>query len=191
MWLLLVLFTIFISVKTLFILNPCQRTYYSRWTQGNLGSSFSIDPQAIIHNESIIRTTSIKCLCFISTMPVPFIHSTIKFCKYYFVFISFIITFHIILYYFKETPPRQLFPGAIPWRGTNTSNSVIRGSGVTLNHTNPIFGSVSTLVIPSRLRWSRASNPFVWLSPGKKRRGLTNYFLYVFDGVFHHGWYGF
>ena len=40
--------------------DPCQRTYRSGWTQGNLGSPFSIDPQAIIHNEGIIGTISIK-----------------------------------------------------------------------------------------------------------------------------------
>ena len=65
--------------------------------QGNLGSPFSIDPQAIIRNEGIIRTASINTLCFISTIPVNFIHSTIKVSKYYFVLISLIFMFHIIL----------------------------------------------------------------------------------------------
>ena len=46
MWLMLVLIVIFISVSTLPILDPWQRTYYTRWTQENLGSPFSIDPQA-------------------------------------------------------------------------------------------------------------------------------------------------
>ena len=128
-------------------MDPCQRTYHSEWTQGNLGSPFLIDPQAIILIEGIIGTAYIKHMCFISTIPVHFILSTIKVSKYYFVFISFISIFHIILYSFKEMPPSQQIPDAIPWRGTNTEISVIRESGATLKDTNP---------------------PFVWLSRREK-----------------------
>ena len=45
-WLISVLLAIFISVQTLSLLGPCQRTYCSRGTQGNLDSPFSIDRQA-------------------------------------------------------------------------------------------------------------------------------------------------
>ena len=121
-------------------------------------------------------------MCFIFAIPVHFIHRTIKISKYYFIFISLIFIFHIILYSFKETPPRQLFPGAIPWRSTNTENSHIRGSNLKGHK------SVSTSVIASRRRWSRTSNPFARLSPGEKKWSPTNYFLY---GVFDHGWYEF
>ena len=126
-----------------------------------------MDPQAIIHNEGIIGTASIKSLCFISTIPVHFIHNTIKVSKYYFLFISLSFIFHIILQSFKETPPSQLFPGAIPLRGINTENSVIRGSAVTLKDTNPVFGSLST----------RTSDLFVLLSPGEKKDGPNQLFF--------------
>ena len=103
-WLFMVLLATFASVETLSILDPCQMTYHSGWTQGNLGSPFSIDPQAIwimawgsMENEVITETACIKSLCFISTTPVHFIHSTIKVSRYYFVFISLIFVFHIIL----------------------------------------------------------------------------------------------
>ena len=82
---------------------------------------------------------------------------------FYFIFISLIFIFHIILYSFKETPPRQLFPGAIPWRSTNTENCDIRASNLKGHK------SVSTSVIPSRRRWSRTSNPFAGLSLGEKK----------------------
>ena len=141
---------IFVSLLTLSILDLCQRTYHSGWTQGNLDSLFYIDHQAIIHNNGIIGTASIKSLRFISAIPVHFIQSTINVCKYYFVFISLIFIFHIIVQSFKETPPSQVFPGAIPRRGINTENSVIRGNGVTLKDRNPTFGSVSTPLILSR-----------------------------------------
>ena len=81
---------------------------------------------------------------------IHFIHSTIKVSKYYFVFSSLIFIFHIVLQSFKEMCPSQLFPGAIPWRGINTENYVIRGSRVTFKDTNFSFGSVSISVIPSR-----------------------------------------
>ena len=57
-----------------------QRTYRSRWTQGNLRSPFPLDPQTIIYDEfrhGIIGIAPIKSLCFIFTIPVCFIHSTI------------------------------------------------------------------------------------------------------------------
>ena len=83
--------------------------------------------------------------------------------------------------------PIKLLPGAI--RGINTENSVIRGSKVTLKDKKTPFGSVSTSMIPSRPGRSRTRDPFVGLSPGEKKRwGLINYFSYVFDGVFDHGW---
>ena len=53
------------------ILDPWQRTYRTKWNQGNQGSPFSIDPQA--HYPQWI-----------------FINSTIKISKYYFIFISLI-----------------------------------------------------------------------------------------------------
>ena len=87
-------------------------------------------------------------------------------------------------------PLSQLFPGAIIWRGINTENSVIRGSGVTLKDINPPFGSVPTSVIPWRPGCSRTSDSFVWLQK-RKRWAATNYFLYVFDDVFDHGSYEF
>ena len=190
MWLLFL--AVFISVWTLSILDPCLRTYHIGWTQGNLGSPFSIDPQAIIHNKGIIRIASTKSLCFISTIPAHFIHSTIEVSKYYFVFISLIFIFHIILQTFKEISFSQLLPGAIHWRVINTENSIIRGSGVTLRDTNPFFGSVSTLSLPLRPEWSRISNPFVRLSPGEKKMGpQLIFFSHVFDGVFDHSWYTF
>ena len=75
---------------------------------------------------------------------------------------------------FKKVPPSQLFSGAIPWRGTNRELSL---EVVTLKDTNLPFGSVSTSVTPSRLRWSRKSIPFVWLSPGDKKMGMNQLFL--------------
>ena len=83
-------------------------------------------------------------------------------------------------------PPNQLFPGSIPCMGRNTGNFVVIGS--TLKNTNLPFGCVSASVIPSIPRWSRTSNPFVWLSPRQKKWDPTNYFLY---GVFDLGWYEF
>ena len=90
------------------------------------------------------------------------------------------------MYSFKEMPPSQLFPGSIPCMDINTGYSVVIGS--TLKNTNLPFGCVSASVIPSRPRWSRTSNPFVWLSPREKKWDPTNYFLY---GVFDLGWYEF
>ena len=81
-------------------------------------------------------------------------------------------------------PSSQLFSGAIPWQGTNRELSL---EVVALKDTNLLFGSVSTSVTPSRLRWSRKSIPFVWLSPGEKRVGPINCFLY---SVFDYSWYG-
>ena len=75
---------------------------------------------------------------------------------------------------FKKAPPCQLFSGAIPWRGTNRELSF---KVVTLKDTNLLFGSVSTSVTPSRLRWSRKSIPFVWVSPGEKKMGPNQLFL--------------
>ena len=84
----------------------------------------------------------------------------------------------------KKFPPSQLFSGAIPWRGTSRKLSL---DIVTVKNTNLPSVSVSTSVTASRLRWSRKSISFVWLSPGEKKMGPINYFLY---GVFDHGWYG-
>ena len=91
MWLILLLLAIFTSVQTLSILDPFQRTYCSTWTQRNLGSPFSIDPQA--HYPRWVLTAhkwkcTIKPLCFISNVHVHFTHSTIKVSKYYYFFIS-------------------------------------------------------------------------------------------------------
>ena len=100
MWSILVLLAIFISVETLSILDPCQRTYRSAWTQENLDSPFSKDAQAHYHDEfwqGITEAAPAKSLCFIFTIPVHFIHSAINVFKYYFFFISPIFIFHIIL----------------------------------------------------------------------------------------------
>ena len=70
----------------------------------------------------------INFLCFIFTILVHCMYSTIKVCNYYFVFISLIFIFLIILQSFKGTPLLQLLPGAITWRGINTEKSVIRRS---------------------------------------------------------------
>ena len=75
-----------------------------------------------IHNEfwqGIIEITSIKCIIF--TLPLHFIHSTIKVSKYYFVFLSLLFIFHINLQSFKEKFPSQLFPG------TNYGNYALKG----------------------------------------------------------------
>ena len=76
--------------------------------------------------QGINWTISVKSLCFISTIPVTFIHSTIKVSKYYF----FYYFFYIILYSFKGISTCQLFPGVIPWQQIKTENSVIRGSNL-------------------------------------------------------------
>ena len=126
-------------------------------------------------------------MCFIFfVFSIHFIYSTIKVSKYYFVFISFISIFEIILQFFKETPLIQLFPGAIPWTGI--TQRILSLEEVTLKDTKFSFESVSTSVIPSRPRWIRTSNTFGWLSPGEKKMVLSKYFFY---GVFDHGWYEF
>ena len=124
MWLILLMLAIFISVWTLPILDLCQRTYRSGWTQENL---ICIIPspeirKLVVHDEfwqGITGAAPTKSLCFIFTIPVHFIHSTIKVSQHYFVFTSLIFIFHIILQSFKETPPSQLLSGAIPWRVIN------------------------------------------------------------------------
>ena len=60
--------------------------------------------------------------------------------------------------------------------------------GITLKDTNLPLGWVSTSVIPSRPRWSRKNILFVWLSPGEKKVGPNQLFLY---GVFDHRWHEF
>ena len=162
MRLILLLLAIFISVETRCIPEPCQRTFCSRWTQGNLGSPFSKDPQAryprwVLTRHNWSRTS--KVFVFIFTIPVHFIHSTIKVFKYYFVFISLVLVFHIILQSFKI-------------------------EGVNLKGTNLPFGSVS--IFMSQMKQEMHS--FVWLFQEKKSWSPTNYFLY---GVFDHGWYEF
>ena len=161
-------------IWTLSVLDPYQRTYHSGWTQGNLGSPFSIGPQAIIHNEGIIRAASIKSLCFISTIPVHFIYSTIKVSKYYFVFISL----------------NFMFPGAIPGKGINTENSVIRGSGVARTQTLLFDQCQPQWYLQDPNEAGQAILLCGYLHE-RKRWSPTNYFLYVFDGVLDHGWYEF
>ena len=56
-----------------------RKTYCSGWPQGNLGSAWILKP--IVQDEfwqGIIGTASINFFCFIFTIPVYFIHSTIK-----------------------------------------------------------------------------------------------------------------
>ena len=122
-------------------------------------------------------------MCFSFNIPVYFIHSTIKVFKHYFVFISLISIFHIILWSFIERPPIQLFSGAIPWRGINIENSVIRGSK--LKGHKPLFWISVNLQVPDE------AGKVILLSDylqEKKSWSPTNYFLY---GVFDHGWYDF
>ena len=166
-------------------MDPSQKTYHNE-----LKGLWVLPCPQILNSESTIGTAFIKSLCFIFTILAYFIHSTIKLSKYYFVFTSLIFVLYIVLYSCKETSPRKLFPGAIPWRGINTEKYVIRGSGVIWNDTNPPLGSVSASVIPSRPGWSRTSDPFVCLQT-RKRWGPNNYSLYIFDGVFGRDWYEF
>ena len=102
-------------------------------------------------------------MCFIFTIPVHFILSAIKVFKYCFFFISFIFIFHVLLQSFKETPPFQLLPGAIPWRVIKTEISIIKG--VKLKNTNLPFGSVSTF----KSQMKQEKHRFEWLSPREKR----------------------
>ena len=74
-------------------------------------------------------------------------------------------------------PTSQLLPSATLWRGINTKNSVITGSGVTLKDIIPPFGLVPTSVIHSRLRRSRTSDPLLWLSPEEKQMESNQLFL--------------
>ena len=128
---------------------------------------------SLLHRSSSHHSASIKSLCFISTIPVHFIHSAIKFQSIIlFSFPSFLISIQFC-------SPLKKCP------------LVVRRPGVTLNDTNLSFGSVLTSVIHSRHGWSRTSDAFAWLSPGEKKMDPTNYFLYVFDGVFDRGWYEF
>ena len=91
MWLILVLLAIVISRYTLPIIDPSQRTYRSKWTQGTLDSPFLTDPQVHYtrwdltgHNWNRIC----KVFVFSFHIPVYFIHSTIKdLLRYYFGFI--------------------------------------------------------------------------------------------------------
>ena len=80
-------------------IEPVYPVYYSRWTQRSLGYPFSIDP--LVHYPRWVLTghnwNSIYKFCFISTLHLHFI-SPIKASKYYFVLISLIFIFHIILY---------------------------------------------------------------------------------------------
>ena len=48
---------------------------------------------------------------------------------------------------------------------------------VTLKDTNLPFRSVLTSVRPSRPRWSRTSNLFVWISPGEKKMAPNQLFF--------------
>ena len=93
-----------------------------------------------------------------------------------FFFISLIFIFHITLQSFKEMPPSQLFPIAIPWRGISAENSRER---ISLKGYKPPFriSSVSISVMPLITGWSSTSKPFVWLSPGQKTMGPNQLFL--------------
>ena len=134
-------------------------------------------------------------MCFIFTIPVHFNLSAAKVSNcIFFLFLHFF--FHIILYSFEETPSSQPPPSpvAMPIKGINTENSVIRRSnskgwkplswisvnlGDTFN-TQMNQDKQSFCVTPGQKRWKR--------SPGQKRYGPTSYFLY---GVFDPGWYNF
>ena len=80
-----------------------------------------------------------------------------------------------------------MFPGSLK-RHKLRELCHLRDTNLPLKDTNLSFGSVLTSVIPSRPRWNRTGNPFVWLLQQRKRWSLTNYFLY---GIFDHGWYEF
>ena len=80
--------------------------------------------------------------CFISTIPVHFIHSNIKVSKYNFVFISLTFIFHIILQSFKETPFNKLLSGVMSLRGTKQRTLVIRESNFE-GHKSPFWINVN------------------------------------------------
>ena len=146
--------------------------------------------EPIIHDEfwqGIITTLSIKSLCFISTIPVHFIHSTIKFSNYYFVFISITFIFHIILLSFKEIPTSQLILVFIPWRHIRTENTVIGRSNFKGHKRQP---QRQLQRQPSGQERSKTSNPFVWLSAwGKKRWSPSN--MNILCDAFGHSWFEF
>ena len=131
MWSILVLLATFISVYTLSILVLSFKIYRSRWTQTNLGSPFSIDPR--VHYPRWVLTghnwNSIYKVCVLFP-PSLSILCIVQLKSPNFVLISLIFIFNIILQSFKEIPPSQLFPGAIPWRSINTEESVNRESNL-------------------------------------------------------------
>ena len=104
-------------------------------------------------------------MCFIFTIPVHFVHSKIKVSNYCFVFVFLIFIFHITFQSFKETSASQLFPGAIPWRGLNTENSVITGSSLK-GHRPPFWISVNLSdTFKTQMKQDKQS------SPGEKKTG--------------------
>ena len=114
-----------------------------------------------------------------------FYHLT-PFCPYYSWILQVLFCFPYNFVSFKEAPPSQLFPGAMPWRSINTDNSVIRGSN--LKDTNLVFGSVSTSVTPPRVD---EAGQAIFLCDYLQERNIwrpTNSFLY---GAFDQGWFEF
>ena len=110
----------------------CQKIYRSGWSHRNLGSPFSIDPRVHCpqwvltgHNRSSIYKVCVLFPPSISILYIVQLKSPSIICFHFPYFY-----FHIILLSFKETPPSHLFLGAIPWRGINTENSVIRESNL-------------------------------------------------------------
>ena len=121
----------------------------------------------ITHDEfwqDIVWIAFITSLCFIFTIHVHFIYSTIKVSKYYFVFIPFIFIFHIILQAFKDTVP------TITWRDINTKNSAISGSNLK-EHKPPFWISVDLSdTLKSQMKHGKKS-------PRQKKIELNQFFL--------------
>ena len=117
--------------------------------------------------------------CFISTIPLHFIHSTIKVSNYYFVFICLIFIFDMVLQSFKETPSRTLFPGAM--LGVQTQR-ILSLEGLTLKDTSLPFWSVSTLVTASKTQMKQGKQSFCVTISRRGKDGaqpFTSYVVYL------------
>ena len=82
-------------------------------------------------------------------------------------------------------PPSQLFPSAMPWRGINTENSVIRGSNLKGHQSHFWIGVNLSGTFKCYMKQGKRSFCVTMMG---KRWDPTNYFLY---NVFHQGWYEF
>ena len=121
----------------------------------------------IIHDEfwqGITVSAPKKWFCFIFTIPVYFIHSTIKVLSYYFVFIY-------LIFIFQRNAP---YP-TVPWCYTLKwhKHRTLWLEGVNVKDTNLPCGSVSTF----KSQMKQGKHPFVWLSPREKKLGSNQLFL--------------